>query len=305
METKNSAVAQGAQNNQVAVNPTQKLFEVVSTKINNLITEGQIVTPPNYEAGNAMRSAWLMLQDQTDRNGKPVLEVCSQGSIANALMKMVVQGLNPMKGQCYFIPYGTQLNFQRSYMGSYALAKRVSNLKEVNAVCIYENDVFSYEVDTTTGRKRITNHEQKFENIDIEKIKGGYAICVFEDGSSDVVIMTMAQIRKSWEQGQTKGGSPAHKNFTDEMALKTIRSRAVKLIINSSDDSDLMSEDESISVDEGAKKAVRENANKTPLTIEEPIQEAQVIESKQSEPEQTQEESAIKPNGLFDKPSFA
>lgn len=222
-----------------------QLFELISTKINDLIGTGGIVTPPEYNVSNALRSAWLMLTDQKDKNDKPVLEVCTAPSIANALFKMVVQGMNPAKAQCYFIPYGNQLTFQRSYMGSYALAKRVSDLKEVNAVLIYENDVFSYDIDTATGRKKILEHTQKFENIDITKIKGGYAILVFNDGTTDVVIMTMDQIKKSWEQGQTKGTSKAHVNFTDEMALKTIRSRAVKLIINSSDDSYLMQEDES------------------------------------------------------------
>ena len=287
----------------VAVNPTQKLFDLVSSKINSLISEGGINTPDNYDASNAMRSAWLMLQDQKDRNEKPVLEVCTKESIANALMKMVVQGMNPAKNQCYFIPYGSQLNYQRSYMGSYALAKRVSNLKEVNAVLIYENDVFSYEVDTKTGRKRITNHEQKFEDIDETKIKGGYAIVVFEDGSSDVVIMTKAQVEKSWQQGATKGGSPAHKNFAGEMTLKTIRSKAVKLLINSSDDSNLMSEDETPTIEEGSKQKIVDKANKEPLTIEEPIQDAEVVESKVAE----SEEPAVQPNSLFDdsKPSFA
>lgn len=46
----------------------------------------------------------------------------------------------------------------------------------------------------------------------------------------------MAQIRAAWGQGATKGGSPAHKNFAEEMAKKTVIGRACKAIINSSDD---------------------------------------------------------------------
>lgn len=273
MESKNTP--QTAQGAGVAKTTTTQLFDLVSNKINSLISDGGINTAPNYDASNAMRSAWLILQDQKDRNGKSVLEVCTQASIANSLMKMVVQGMNPAKSQCYFIPYGDQLNYQRSYMGSYALAKRVSNLKEVNAIPIYEGDVFTYDIDTATGKKKIIEHTQKFENIDNTKIKGGYAICVYEDGSTDAIIMTMEQIKKSWEQGATKGQSPAHKNFADEMALKTIRARAVKLIINSSDDSDLMSEDEVQNAQEISSKKIDAKANKemfeiptTPLNID-------------------------------------
>lgn len=275
MENKNTP--QTTQGAGVAKTTTTQLFDLVSNKINSLITEGGITTAPNYDAGNAMRSAWLILQDQKDRNGKSVLEVCTQASIANALMKMVVQGMNPAKSQCYFIPYGDQLNYQRSYMGSYALAKRVSNLKEVNAQVIYEDDVktFNYEIDTNTGRTKIIEHGQKFDSIDISKIKGGYAICLFNDGTSDAVIMTIEQIKKAWEQGATKGQSPAHKNFTDEMAKKTIRARAIKLIINSSDDSDLMQEDEVQDAQEVSSKKIDAKANKetfeiptTPLNID-------------------------------------
>lgn len=266
---------QKTQTKAVAVNATQQLFDNINSKITSIITDGGIALPKDYNASNAMRSAWLMLQDIKDRNGKPALEVCTPASIANSLMKMVVQGMNPAKAQCYFIPYGDQLNYQRSYMGSYALAKRVSTLKEVNAVIIYEGDIFSYEIDNHTGRTTVKEHTQKFENINNDKINGGYAICVFEDGSVDTVIMTMAQIRKSWEQGQTKGQSPAHKNFADEMAKKSIRARAVKLIINSSDDSDIMQEDDQIKdhVELSSKAQIALNANTKTIPLDDPKKE--------------------------------
>ncbi|NCX33612.1 MAG: recombinase RecT, partial [Actinobacteria bacterium] len=72
---------------------------------------------------------------------------------------------------------------------------------DINDGIIYEGDVFEYGIDTKTGRKYIIKHEQKFENISEEKIKGAYAIVLFADGTTDVDIMTIAQIRKSWEQG--------------------------------------------------------------------------------------------------------
>lgn len=296
MDNKNTP--QTAQGAQLAKTTTTQLFDLVSNKINSLINDGGINTAPNYDASNAMRSAWLILQDQKDRNGKSVLEVCTQASIANSLMKMVVQGMNPAKSQCYFIPYGDQLNYQRSYMGSYALAKRVSNLKEVNAIPIYDGDVFTYDIDTATGKKKIIEHTQKFENIDNTKIKGGYAICVFDDGSTDAIIMTMEQIKKSWEQGATKGQSPAHKNFADEMALKTIRARAVKLIINSSDDSDLMSEDEVQDAQEISSKKIEQKANKEVLEIPEaPLN----IDAMQKE--EVKETPPIEPSENLDTPT--
>ena len=101
---------------------------------------------------------------------------------------------------------------------------------------IYEGDDFEYRINTDTGLTSIVKHEQKFDNVDINKIKGAYAIVTMPDGERQVTIMSIAQIRSAWGQGATKGASPAHKNFTDEMAKKTAIGRACKMLINSSDD---------------------------------------------------------------------
>ena len=53
----------------------------------------------------------------------------------------------------------------------------------------------------------------------------------------------MNQIRQAWEQGATKGQSPAHKRFPDQMAMKTAIGRACKLFISTSDDAGLFSDE--------------------------------------------------------------
>ena len=50
--------------------------------------------------------------------------------------------------------------------------------------------------------------------------------------------MTMDEIRKAWAQGAAKGGCPAHKNFPQEMAKKTVINRACKIFVNTSTDAD-------------------------------------------------------------------
>jgi recombination protein RecT len=89
----------------------------------------------------------------------------------------------------------------------------------------------------------VIKHIQSLKNIDTTKIAGAYAIVNYNDGRSDLTVMTMDQIRKAWNQGATKGASPAHQNFTDEMAKKTVINRACKTPINSSTDAFLI-EDE-------------------------------------------------------------
>jgi recombination protein RecT len=101
---------------------------------------------------------------------------------------------------------------------------------------IYEGDDFVYAIDPETGLTKIVKHDQKIENIDVSKIKGAYAIAKKQDGSSLIEIKTISQIKQAWLQSPTKGQSPAHKNFPDQMAKRTVISAVCKMVVNSSDD---------------------------------------------------------------------
>lgn len=220
-----------------AVQKYENISEQVLARISQFQQDGGMVIPKDYSVENHLKSAWLVLQATNDRSGKPVLSVCTKGSIANALLDMVLQGLAVSKKQGYFIAYGDKLEFQRSYFGTIALAKRTGGIKgEPVANVIYEGDNFVYEIDPLTARVHIVKHEQSIDNIDNSKIRGAYALVTLPDGTTQVTIMSMAQIRTAWGQGATKGNSPAHKNFAEEMAKKTVIGRACKAIINSSDD---------------------------------------------------------------------
>jgi recombination protein RecT len=276
-------------------NITDKVLE----KIRSFQAFGDLTLPKDYSAENAIKSAYLILVETTTADKKPVLQACSQPSIANALLNMVVQGLNPMKGQCTFIAYGNKLTLQREYAGTIALAKRVGGVADVKAQVIYEGDVFKYSIDPATGRKVITEHTQSIDNILPDKLKGAYATVILNDGTVDVDIMTMAQIRKSWEMGQTKGQSPAHRNFPDQMAMKTVIGRACKLYISSSNDSALY--DEELEIDARAVTSRTEALEKTgmqPLYLQSDEDIQELVE--QDEPvtdavEQVEEEQSPEP----------
>jgi recombination protein RecT len=239
MSQNQSTTAQpGAQQPQAAVVKYDNVADLVMKRVESFTADGGLVLPKSYSGGNNLKSAWLILQEAVDRNNKPVLEVCTKASIANALFDMVLQGLSVSKNQGYFIAYGNKLEFQRSYFGTVALAKRVGGgiKREPVANVIYEGDKFVYTIDPKTGLFQIIEHDKKIENIDDAKIKAAYAITTFEDGRTEVTIMTIDQIKKAWNQGATKGQSPAHKNFPAEMCKKTVIGRACKMVINSSDD---------------------------------------------------------------------
>lgn len=212
----------------------------VQKRIEEMTQGHQLELPPDYSVGNALQEAWLRLQNVQDKSGKPALQTCTKESIMTSMLDMAVQGLSPAKNQCYFVAYGNQLTLMRSYMGTVMVAKRFAGVKDVFAQVVYKGDVFEYEIDPGTGIRSVTKHTQALENIG-KDIVAAYATVIKEDGTKYQEIMTKDQIQKAWAQGATKGKSPAHTNFPEEMAKKTVINRACKLFINSATDGEILS----------------------------------------------------------------
>ncbi len=195
--------------------------------------------PSDYNPTNALMGAYLIMKETTDKNGKCILESCSQASIANSLMDMCTLGLNASKKQGYFIAYGGKCQFQKSYFGNITLARR-NGLKKISAEVIYEGDTFSYHIED--GCKVIDEHKQDFMNIDVDKIKGAYAVGIMDDGSKVVEVMNISQLKKAWNQrmgGLKEDATSTHTKFRDQMAKKTVINRLCKLIGNTSTDGNI------------------------------------------------------------------
>ncbi|MCM2675600.1 recombinase RecT [Alkalicoccobacillus plakortidis] len=215
------------------------IVDTVSDQIRTFRDKGQLSFPTNYEPENALKSAWLTLQDTNNKNGVCVLESCDKNSIASALLDMVVQGLTPAKKQGYFIAYGRNLVFQRSYFGTMAVTQRVTGAKSIVAQVVYADDDFDYEI--LPHGKKVNSHKQKLGNINKDKIIGAYCTITFPDETSFTEVMSFEEIQQSWKMSRSKE-SNTHKDFTQEMAKKTVTNRTCKKFINSSDDSSLVVE---------------------------------------------------------------
>ena len=230
---------------------------------------GELNFPATYSPNNAIKCAFLVISDTKNKKGETALEFCTKNSISSALLKMVTEGLTPVKDQCYFIMYGNELNYQRSYQGDITIGKRDAEMKTVTGAAIFKNDEFAHSVNVETGIKKISKHEQSLSNFG-KDISGAYAIITFNDGSKHVEIMDFGMIKQAWEQGFGLG--PAHKNFPDQMAIKTVIHRACKLFINTTDDSGLMTD----KAKADSLHTIKENANTEELEFE----DVEVIESK-------------------------
>ena len=229
---------------EIATQETASIVDVVSKKVRDLESAKQINFPVDFSPENALKTFWLILQSTRDRNGKSALEVCSRDSIVNAMLDMVLQGLSPSKKQCYAIIYGKQLQLQRSYFGTQAIAMRVLNAEYISAQTIHKGETF--EFDTSAGIKVVTKHVRTLTSLGNEII-GAY--CVVKMPTYQYTeIMTFDEIKQSWKQSKMNpvsadgkiNANSVHGKFTQEMAKKTVINRTLKSLINSSSDNDLV-----------------------------------------------------------------
>ena len=222
----------------------KNISDSVLNSVNTMIENHQLQLPSNYVVGNALKSAYLKLSDAKDKNGDSVLQTCSQPSIANALLKMVILGLNPAKDQAYFVAYGKDLTLMTSYFGKITAIKRIKGVVDVRADVIYEDTDYELIADEFGNDSIKINKPCPLDKRLPEKIVGGWAKIIFDPtiwGTTEYsCVMPMLDIKNAWNQGATKGNSPAHKNFTGEMVKKTVINRCIKNYINSRDDQDVV-----------------------------------------------------------------
>lgn len=273
-ETKNVVEKQGEQQAAMVIN--NAFIDGLTKQLNEKCKYGMSF-PADYNLSNALMGAYLTLKETMDKNNKPLLESCSQVSIANSLMDMATMGLNVQKKQGYFIAYGGKCQFQKSYFGNITIARRYG-LKSINAEIIYDGDDFVYSIED--GKKVFVRHEQDVMNIDNDKIKGAYAVAVMADGTKLLEVMNIKQIKQSWQQGYGyKDGSGTHAKFADQMAKKTVINRLCKMITNTYGDEAVIDTFERLEEADGEDRVaadvayeISQNANKEEFVIDESAQ---------------------------------
>ena len=289
----------------------QQTVDVIESRVNKLQQQGNIHLPAGYSASNALKSAWLILQDVVDKDGKAALVTCDQNSITNALFDMCIQGLNPAKKQAYFVVFGKKLILMRSYFGSMAVAKMVDpTIEGIYAEVVYEGDAFDYQI--RRGKKEVINHKQQLGNLDKSKIIGAYAEVVDYDGNvKRTEIMSYEEILQSWKQsrmnpfdqnGKLKAGT-THSKFTADMCKRTVINKVCKPIINSSSDNELLQAAINRAGDEMAEEQAQEEvqakANQGPVIDIEPDDQppypTEYVGDEQAQPEQQEQPEPTPP----------
>lgn len=238
---KNQLIQNQNPNANKLVSRERNISERVANRVQELVESGRINLPANYSVGNALSSAWLTLQNVKDSQGRLALEVCTKESVANALLDMSIMGLNPAKKQGYFIPYGDQMTWFTSYFGKCAVVKRLKGIEtEPVATIIYEGDEIELAFNEL-GEEYVKSHKTSWQNKQKGVRVGAYAT-VKQGNITRSAVMTMAEIKEAWTKNPSPKNKRDHVEFEGEFMKRTVINRLVKMIIQTSNDDDLLAE---------------------------------------------------------------
>lgn len=163
-------------------------------------------------------------------NTTPKLKECTQISFLSALMNAAQLGLEPNTslGQAYLIPYKNkgvyEVQFQIGYKGLLDLAYRSPQLQTVQAHCVYENDIFSYEL----GLEPQLVHKPAMDNRG--ELRCVYAMFRLQNGGFGFEVMSKAAIEahaKQYSKSYNSSFSPWTTDF-EAMAKKTVIKQVLK-----------------------------------------------------------------------------
>lgn len=204
----------------------KNISDSILNSFDKLMQQGQLTFPKEYPLGNELKLAFYKIQSAGYVNSATPM------SIGNAISEMAIQGLSIGKNQGYFIKYGNEVSFQRSYFGDIALAKRTGLIVDVYANVIYDGDEIVTGFDEF-GRETVIEHKTSFANKD-NAIKGAYAVAVGINGKKMYAIMTKKQIDANWSLSKDS----THKfqtKFPEEASKRTAIRRLLKMVFNTAE----------------------------------------------------------------------
>lgn len=224
-----------------------------------------------YDADSALKAAEIIFRQNNE------FRQCSAESKYKCILDMMVQGLNPLKGQCSFIPYGNELQLIREYPGSIMVAKREDKrIADIRARVIREGELF--EMDVINGLMVIKKHRPTIQSWN-NPIIGAYAVAVDKDEKIiDMDLMSWQDMLNTWKQTNLKiKGEPVvktdgtlhprsnHAKYPERMARKTVINRLCRAIIKSSPNQQLQisadRSDEEIPQEAVMEQEIERNAN--------------------------------------------
>lgn len=189
---------------------------VLSEKLDS-ITEA---LPKDFNKARFVQNALSLL------NEKPDLAKFGQAKIMAGLMRGAMLGLDFFNREAYLVGYGSDLQYQTSYIGAQKLVKKYSikPVKNIYAELVREDDVF--ETGIEANKRYVTFKPKVFNN---KPVIGAFAVAEFQDGDILVETMNMDELEAVRKKSKM-GNAGAWKEFTGEMQKKSVIRRLCKKI---------------------------------------------------------------------------
>lgn len=148
-------------------------------------------------------------------------------SFIGAVMAAAKDGFEPGDQFCWLIPYGSDVQYQKSYIGEMEMASRTGKYKSIIHGIIKQGDLNEERFIAEKGFEVKFIHRPDWFGDRGETV-GYYCATELLTGERDFTIMTKAeveQVRQHWSMAKN---SPSWAKSFDQMALKTVIKRHLK-----------------------------------------------------------------------------
>lgn len=163
-------------------------------------------------------------------NGAPTIRDCSPQSIVAAVMQCSMLGLSPIpqRGECYFVPYGNDVQMQIGYQGWILLAYKSGTVSAIRSNCVYEGDDFT----PSLGSESKLVHKAGPNYGDPSKVTWAYAIVTMKGGGEVFSLLPKSMIERLRLKSpmQQKGIKGAWATDYDKMAQAKAIKQVLKLV---------------------------------------------------------------------------
>lgn len=207
---------------------TEQWLASIQDGLMNELTRHSEALPAGFNRERFILNCITVIQDML-RDNKKKDQLCKVKveTIPVCMAKAAYLGLDFFNGECYAIPYGSNMNFQTDYKGEIKLCKRYSKnaIKDIYAKNVREGDFFEEEI--SGGVQNVTFRPVPFSD---KPIIGSFAIVVYKDGSMMYDTMSKADIEKVRNTYSKAKDSQAWRESPGEMYKKTVLRRLCKLI---------------------------------------------------------------------------
>ncbi|TXH41728.1 MAG: hypothetical protein E6Q97_36970 [Desulfurellales bacterium] len=162
--------------------------------------------------------------------GAKTIRDCSPQSIVSAVMQCSMLGLSPIpqRGECYFVPYGSDVQMQIGYQGWILLAYKSGAIASLTTACVYEGDEFT----PILGSDGRIDHKPGPNYGDPQKVTWAYAIATLRGGGEVFSLLSKPMIERLRMKSpmQSKGVKGAWATDYDKMAQAKAIKQVLKLV---------------------------------------------------------------------------